>query len=249
MRVAALYDIHGNLPALDAVLDDIRAADVDQIVVGGDAVLGPMPNATLARLLEFDVPMHFIMGNCDREIIAQHAGDETSELPAQVREIVRWVAEHMPPGYVRELESWPPTLHLEIDGLGGVLFCHATPRSDDEIFTEHTSEDVLRPIFETVKASVIVCGHTHMQFDRKVGAKRIVNAGSVGMPFGDPGADWLLLGPDVEFRHTTYDLTAAAERIRATSLPYANHFASQSVLKPPAKEVMLAAYAKSELTP
>jgi putative phosphoesterase len=249
MRVAALYDIHGNLPALDAVLDDVRAAGVDQIVVGGDVVLGPMPNETLARLLALDVPVHFIAGNCDREILAQLDGDELEHLPAQVREIVTWVAQQMPPGYVGELKSWPKTLRLDIDGVGDVLFCHATPRNDNEIFTQLTREEVLLPVFRGVGAALVVCGHTHMQFDRTIGSLRVVNAGSVGMPFGEPGAEWLLVGPDVELRHTTYDGADAAKRIRATSLPYANHFASQSVLQPPPKDAMLKAYAKAELTP
>ncbi len=249
MRVAALYDIHGNLPALEAVLDDIRAAGVDEIVVGGDVVLGPMPNETLACLLALDLPVRFIQGNCDREVIAEVAGDELTHLPAQVREIVSWVAQQMPPGYVRELETWPLTLRLSIDGLGDVLFCHATPRNDNEIFTQLTREESLLPVFKGVDASLIVCGHTHMQFDRTVGVLRIVNAGSVGMPFGEPGADWLLLGLDVTLRHTNYDVADAAERVRATGFPYANHFASQNVLQPPARETMLEAYAKIELTP
>jgi diadenosine tetraphosphatase ApaH/serine/threonine PP2A family protein phosphatase len=155
----------------------------------------------------------------------------------------------MPPGYVHELRSWPKTLRLTIDGLGDVLFCHATPRNDNEIFTESTREEVLLPVLQDVDAAVVVCGHTHMQFDRTVGGLRVVNAGSVGMPFGKPGADWLLLGPDVELRHTTYDLSDAAERVRATSFPHANHFASQSILQPPPKETMLEAYAKMELAP
>jgi putative phosphoesterase len=249
MRVAALYDIHGNLPALEAVLEDVRAAGVDEIIVGGDVVLGPMPNETLARLLALEVPVRFIEGNCDREVIAHLGDDELGHLPAQVRQIVAWVAQQLPPGYVHEMESWPTILRLEIDGLGDVLFCHATPRNDHEIFTQLTREEVLLPVFAGVDAAIVVCGHTHMQFDRRIGTLRVVNAGSVGMPFGEPGADWLLLGPDVELRHTTYDVAGAAERIRATSLPYADHFASQSVLQPPPKDAMLKAYAKAELVP
>jgi putative phosphoesterase len=249
MRVAALYDVHGNLPALKAVLDDVRAAGVDQIVVGGDAVLGPMPTETLACLLALDIPVQFITGNCDREVVAQHAADETSPLPAPAREMMRWVAQQLPPEHVRELASWPKTLRIDVDGVGDVLFCHATPRNDNEIFTELTPEDVLLPVFEGTDASLVVCGHTHMQFDRTIGGQRVVNAGSVGMPFGEPGAYWLLLGPDVELRHTMYDLETAAESIRATSLPYANHFAMQSVLQPPPKQAMLKAYARAELSP
>jgi diadenosine tetraphosphatase ApaH/serine/threonine PP2A family protein phosphatase len=96
------------------------------------------------------------------------------------------------------LEGWPPTCHVEIPGRGEVLFCHATPRNDTATFTRLTPDDRLLPIFEGLGVSVVVCGHTHMQFDRMVGTTRVVNAGSVGMPFGEPGADWLLLNPDVQ---------------------------------------------------
>ena len=129
------------------------------------------------------------------------------------------------------------------------MYCHATPSSETDAFTRLTPEDVLLPVFDGLGVDIVVCGHTHMQFDRTIGSLRVVNAGSVGMPFGEPGAEWLLVGPDVELRHTTYDGADAAERIRATSLPYANHFASQSVLQPPPKDAMLKAYAKAELTP
>jgi predicted phosphodiesterase len=107
-----------------------------------------------------------------------------------------------------------------------VLFCHATPRNENECFTRLTAEDRLLPIFQGLDVSVVICGHTHMQFDRMVGAVRVVNAGSVGMPFGEPGADWLLLGPGVQLRHTCYDLPAAARRILATPYPQAQDLLS-----------------------
>ncbi|MFN2572148.1 MAG: metallophosphoesterase, partial [Gemmatimonadales bacterium] len=134
-----------------------------------------------------------------------------------------------------------------IGGLGEVMFCHATPRNNTEIFTRLTPEDRLLPVFEGVGAAVVVCGHTHMQFDRMVGDIRVVNAGSVGMPFGAPGADWLLLGPDIELRHTDYDLTGAAERIRNTEYPQAQDFAAHNVLEAPATANILAALARAEL--
>jgi diadenosine tetraphosphatase ApaH/serine/threonine PP2A family protein phosphatase len=93
-------------------------------------------------------------------------------------------------------------LHVKIPELGEVLFCHATPRNENECFTRLTPEHRLRSVFEALNVPVVVCGHTHMQFDQMIGRTRVVNAGSVGMPFGEPGADWLLLGPDVELRHT-----------------------------------------------
>ena len=103
---------------------------------------------------------------------------------------------------MRVLERWPRTLRLGIDSLGDVLFCHATPRSDSEILIRLTPEDRLLPVFEPAGVSLVICGHTHMQFDRRIGSTRVVNAGSVGMPFEAPGAYWLLLGPGVEQRNT-----------------------------------------------
>jgi len=258
MRVAALYDIHGNLPALDVVLQDIRQANVDQVVVGGDVVPGPMPRETLERLLELDLPVRFIHGNGELAILAQmqatRAGSVTywgttsgARPPESIAETYRWNAAQLAPDLEPVLERWPKTLELEINGLGKVLFCHSTPRSETEVFTRLTSEDRLLPIFEGLSASLVICGHTHMQFDRTIGSTRVVNAGSVGMPFGEPGAYWLLLGPDIRLRHTPYDLAKAAEEIRATSYPQAQDFAARSILQPPSEEQMLEAFSKAEL--
>lgn len=247
MRVAAIYDIHGNLPALEAVLGDIREAKVDHVVVGGDVLPGPMPRETLARLQELDIPVQFIVGNGDRVVREQMAGRESSEVPEQFRAIIRWNADQLRPEDERMLASWPKTARLQIAGLGDVLFCHATPRNDVEIFTRLTSEDRLAPVFEGVDVPVVVCGHTHMQFDRTIGKIRVVNAGSVGMPFQDPGAYWLLLGPDVQLRHTSYDLANAAERIRATTYPQADDFAARNVLQPPSEASTLEMFAHAEL--
>jgi predicted phosphodiesterase len=247
MRVAALYDIHGNLPALEAVLQDIRQAEVDHIVVGGDVVPGPMPRETLACLLGLNIPVQFIQGNGEHEVLAQMAGIETSNVPERSREVVRWVAEQLHPGYQELLDIWPKTLRIEIRGLGEVLFCHATPRNNTEIFTRLTPVDCLLPIFEGLNVSMVVCGHTHMQFDRTIGRVRVVNAGSVGMPFGEPGANWLLLGPDIQLRHTPYDLAKAAERIRDTKYPQAQDFAARNVLQPPSEKEALEVFERAAL--
>lgn len=247
MRVAAIYDIHGNLPALEAVLQDIREADVDRVVAGGDVFPGPMPRETLARLLDLEIPTQFIQGNGDRAVLEWMAGSELDTLPEQAREAIRWVARQLDPEHERLLATWPKTLRLEIRGLGEVLFCHATPRNDTEMFTRLTSEDRLLPVFAGLDMPLVVCGHTHMQFDRRIGGIRVVNAGSVGMPFGEPGAYWLLLGPDVQLRRTPYDLAGAAERIRATSYPQAEEFAARDVLQPRSESDVLEAFAKVEL--
>ena len=246
MRVAALYDIHGNLPALEAVLEEVCQANVDLIVVGGDAVVGPMRLETLSCLLNLDIPVQFIQGNAESEVLAQMQGT-TVTVPEPFREGLRWVTGQLYPEYEQELAGWPLTFSTNIPGLGEVLFCHATPRNNTEIFTRLTSEDHLLPVFEGVSAAVVVCGHTHMQFDRMVGRTRVVNAGSVGMPFDDPGAYWLLLGPDVQLRHTPYDLREAAERIKATGYPQAIDFSDNNVLSPPTATRALEAFSRAEL--
>ena len=257
MRVAALYDIHGNLPALEAVLQDVREANVDQIVVGGDIVPGPMPRETLRLLLDLAMPVHFIHGNGELAMLAQMAAADESlvtywgttsggPLPEKYRAGYRWTVQQLYPEYEPVLATWPKTLRLEIDGLGTVLFCHSTPRSETELFTRLTPEDKLLPLFEGLNVSVVVCDHTHMQFDRMIGRTRVVNAGSVGEPYGKPGAYWLLLGPEVQLRNTLYDFTKAAELLRSTRYPQAQESA-QGILQPPSESEMLELFGKYEL--
>ena len=258
MRVAALYDIHGNLPALEAVLHDVREAGVDAIVVGGDVVPGPMPREALDCLLHLSIPTQFIVGNGELAVLAQIGVDDPADvkywgttsgkpLPEAVRQQVRWTAQQIQPDYDALLRGWPKTLRVVVDGCGEVLFCHGTPRSETECFTRLTPEDRLLPIFAGLNVSLVICGHTHMQFDRLVGNIRVVNAGSVGMPFGEAGADWLLLGPGVELRHTSYDLNSAAERLRKTKYREPNDLAGRSVLQPPSEAEMLELFSRAEL--
>lgn len=244
MRVAALYDIHANLPALEAVLEEIRRERVDQVVVGGDVLPGPMPRESIACLRSLDLPVQFLYGNGEVAVLEQMAGRDPVGVPEPYRPIIRWTAEQ-----VREhrsfLEGWPKTVCLDIPGLSGVLFCHGTPRNENEVFTRLTPEEVLLPLFEGLNASVVVCGHTHMQFDRMVGSTRVVNAGSVGMPFGEPGADWLLLGAGIELRHTSYNLAEAADRVRETSYPDAENFAANNIRQPPQEAAMLEVFTRA----
>jgi predicted phosphodiesterase len=173
MRVAALYDVHGNRAALEAVLAELEGMDV-HIVSGGDLVAGPHGRNCLDLLLGLGDRATFVRGNADREV------DELAEV----------------------VDEWSPGVVLTVDGLGPVEFCHATPESDEEIITRLTPDDVVRSRFAS---PLTVVGHTHVQFDRIVGGIRVVNAGSVGMPYeAKPGAYWALLGPDVELRRTEY---------------------------------------------
>ncbi len=247
MRIAAVYDIHANLPALEAVVDDIRRAGVDQVLVGGDVLPGPMPTETIDCLRNLDVPVQFIRGNGDREALNWMRGNETAAIPDYYREPMRWVARQLRPDDEPLLAGWPLTTRVEVTGVGEVVFCHATPRDDNEIFTRLTADERLLPIFDTLGVPLVVCGHTHMQFDRVIGRTRVVNAGSVGMPFGATGAFWLLLGPGVQLRRTEYDLERAAARIRATKYPQAEAFASGNVLQAPSEAAILEGFTRAEL--
>jgi len=220
-------------------------------VVGGDVLPGPMPGETPSRVLDLGLPVQCIHGNGDREVLAQMTGTETDwyrSAPEQWRAPVRWTAQQLVPEHRRLLASWPSTLRVQIPELGDVVFCHATPRNDTEIFTRLTPEDRLLPLFEVLDVPLVVCGHTHMQFDRTIGRTRVVNAGSVGMPFAEPGgAYWLLLGPDVELRRTPYDLPGAAARVRRTEYPQAREFADRHILHPPPETETLEAFGRVEL--
>jgi predicted phosphodiesterase len=241
MRVAALYDTHGNLPALEAVLDEVRGAGVDQIVVGGDVLPGPMPRETLALLFGLEIPTQFILGNGEVAVLAERAG-QRSGVPEQFRDVVRWSGKQLSSEDAQLLANWSKTARSTVSGIGEVLFCHATPQNENDIFTRLTPAKQIAPAFAGLDVALVVCGHSHMQFDRTIGGLRVVNAGSVGMPFGKPGADWLLLGPDLQLRHTDYDLNKASKRVRATSYPQANDFAANNILQPPSEEKMLRAF-------
>jgi putative phosphoesterase len=209
LRVAALYDVHGNLPALQAVLADARCADVDVVVSGGDVCAGPMPLEVL-RLMEERGAL-FVRGNADRELTG-------------------WPAERLAEGQLETLRSWPTTRTIEVAGLGEVVFCHGSPRADDEILTRITPDEVIDEACEG--APIVVCGHTHVQYDRAVGRSRVVNAGSVGMPYeGRTAAYWALLGPEITLVSTDYDVEAAVAAIRATGYDNAEA-AVEALLEP-----------------
>lgn len=235
MRVAVICDIHGNLPALQAVLADVERVLPDLIVVGGDIASGPMPRQTLDLLLARDRQVRYIRGNADRELVAYVDGS-VREKGLRDLDACRdaWAARQITRQQRDFLAGLPASIVLDIDGLGPVLFCHGSPRSDEEIITAATPEARMRDMLAGVEPRVIVCGHTHMQFERRIGEARVLNAGSVGMPYeGRPGAYWLLLGPDVSFRRTEYDLQDAASEILASGFPDAGAFVRENLLNPP----------------
>ena len=240
-RIAAIYDVHGNLPALEAVLGDLERANPDLVVVGGDVVAGPMPAEVLDRLATLGERICFIRGNADREVVAAYDDRRYAKAidaadPAQ--RVAAYAASKIDRGHRDLLASFAERLVVEVEGIGQVLFCHGSPRSDEEIVTTATTEGRLQEIFAGVDQDLVVCGHTHAQFDRRVGGKRVVNAGSVGMPYqGKPvGSFWLLLGAGgVSPRRSDYDLDLAVRRIRATGYPDAEDMA-EILLDPPDPE-------------
>jgi putative phosphoesterase len=196
VTVATLYDVHGNLPALEAVLAEVPPDVV--IVVGGDVAVGPFPQETVDRLRALGDRAKWIRGNADREL---HP-DEDGLAPPEFLDAARAA---LTAEQIEFLHDLPPTATID-----DVLYVHASPRNDLDIFTELTPEERIAFLFADVDADVVVCGHTHMQFDRVVAGKRVVNSGSVGMPYEEePGAYWLL---DLERRHTPYD----GARLQAT---------------------------------
>jgi predicted phosphodiesterase len=203
VRVAALYDVHGNLPALEAVLGEVDEGDL--IVVGGDVVGGAFPRETLELLHRLGDRARWIRGNAERWL-GEAPGPGERMPPADELERLRG---ELDPDEAAWLHLLPARLELDVDGLGRVLFCHATPHNDVDIVTPLTPDERLASILDGVRADVVVAGHTHMQQDRRAGGVRWVNAGSVGMPYEDePGAFWASLGPDVELRRSEYDPAA-----------------------------------------
>ena len=209
MRVAAISDIHGNLPALEAVLADIEREGVDEVVVVGDSVSGPWP-AEVFDLLS-SVGALVVRGNADR----------AEEVMAHNSDLGAWNADRLGASRAATVTAWPLTLELSVDGLGDVLFCHSTPVSDTPIYTRITPDGDLVELLGSVAADVLVCGHTHMQYDRRLSTGlRIVNPGSVGMPYeGRRGAYWGVLGPDIELRRTEYDVEAAVAAVQVMGAP------------------------------
>jgi predicted phosphodiesterase len=206
--VAVLSDIHGVLPVLDAVLaePEVRAADL--IVVCGDHATGPQPAEVLDRLAELDNVV-LVRGNADRDLVALARG----EYPAkeQVYPVDAWAAEQLTPAHVKLLAGLPHPVIRAVRGFGPVLFCHGSPRDDNEVVLVDTRLERWAEVFAGLPDEVqtVVCGHTHMPFARLVDRRLVVNPGSVGMPYGRPGGHWALLRDgDVSLRRVEIDVEA-----------------------------------------
>jgi predicted phosphodiesterase len=231
-RVAVLSDVHGNAVALEAVLRDVAEANPDLVVFGGDLTWGPLPKATRALVDPFDQSALFLRGNAERAL-AEAAALDGSGSALGARE--QWLLRHHSPDLRTFVAGFIESAVVDIHGLGAVRFCHGSPRSDEELITFATPEERMRALLEGVGERVLVSAHTHVQFDRQVAGIRSVNPGSVGMPYeGRRGAAfWALLGPDVELKHTDYDLDEAVRRYRETDYPRVEEMV-EILVEPPA---------------
>jgi predicted phosphodiesterase len=235
MRIAVLCDIHGNLPALQAVLAEVEKAGVDLVVFGGDVAAGPMPVETIEMLAGYSRPARFVRGNADRQMVELFDG-----LRHATEALDLWPATMLSRTHRDFLNSFEPSVEVAVDGLGSVVCCHAGLDSDElPIITPATRDAVIAEAVASAHGNLVVAGHTHMQFDRRVTNGRMVNAGSVGKPYAaEPGAYWALLGPEVELRRTAYDFAAAAEAVRRTAVPEREELAADIIRPPTAEEAI-----------
>jgi putative phosphoesterase len=245
--VAVIADVHGNAPALRAVLDEIEREQVDLIVSCGDLTWGPLPEETYelahrlanpgarhsarhsARHQDLSARARFVRGNADRAVL-----ERVSETDRE-----RWMQEHHSDEMREFLATFEDTVSVEVDGLGAVRLCHGSPRSDEECVTPATPDERVREFSAGIDERIVVTAHVHMQFDREVAGIRSLNPGSVGLPYEKgPGAYWALLGPDVDLRRTDYDLDETIQRYRASGQPDVERIIELMLTPPPQSEII-----------
>ncbi len=227
-QVAVLSDVHGVLPVLEAVLDEPEVLSADLVVVTGDHAAGPQPVAVLDRLVAMGDRVLLVRGNADRDLAALARGEQI-EVPDNV---VPWAAAQLRSDQIALLSGLPHPVTVDIDGFGPVLFCHGTPRNDEEVVLVDSHLQRWHDVFAELPLVVrtVVCGHTHMPFVRLVDRRLVVNSGSIGMPYGRPGGSWALLhNGAVSLRHTPVDIDHAVARVIAESTfpdreEWANYF-------------------------
>lgn len=217
-QVAVLADVHCVLPALEAVLTEPDVQNADLVVLAGDVAVGPLPEQTVDRIAALGERVVWVSGNCERVTVELARGTRVAGDDPNLA-FAAWGATRLRPDQVELLESLPKTATVEVSGLGEVLFCHATPRDDEEFVLVDSTVARWKEVLDGIPDSVttVVCGHTHMPFARLVDRLLVVNPGSIGMPYGTDGAHWALLGgagPSVQLRRTRYDTDVAAATIR-----------------------------------
>ena len=235
-RAAVLGDVHGNAVALRAVLAELAGERVDGIVWMGDLSWGWQPEETLALVSSVHLPARYVRGNAERALTELAAGTR-----ADVTDRDEWMLARHDDARLAFVGAFEERVSLDLDGLGPTLFCHGSPRGDNECLTAETTPERIAEAVAGVDERVLVTGHTHCQYDREVAGIRSVNAGSVGMPYeGRAGAAfWAILGPAVELRCTEFDAELAAAAIRASGDPRAEQMLEE-VLTPSTREELIA---------
>ena len=233
MAIAVLADIHGNIQALEAVFEDLECQEsIDHVVVAGDLfTFGPAPNEVLARFQQLP-RASFLLGNTDRYLVegtypsTNGGGDWQDKLLFSFQ----WTAERLEGEGFRFLEAMPAFQVVSESGCQ-LLAVHGSPRSDEEGLTVETASNELKEMSIEPQITVLACGHTHIPMDRSIGNLRVVNAGSVGLPFdGDPRACYAIIststngnGPiQVQLRRVAYDVEKVVERFFARDHPAAD---------------------------
>lgn len=235
-RVAVVSDVHGNAVAFEAVLAEALSEQPDMLVNLGCLTYGPQPSLVADMLSRVPIPVLSVRGNGDRAVL---------ELVDGTREIAgerdRFAITNHDEAAIAMLRDTAPTHHLDVYGLGSVIFCHGSPRSDTELITPVTPIARLRDVITNQGCDVLATGHTHLQFDRPVDVVRSVGPGSVGLPYhnGPPGARWAMIGPDIHLRVTSYDVAAAAVAAMAADFPDADQWA-QMLFQPPTTDQVIA---------
>ena len=234
MKIAVLSDVHGNIVALEAVLKDLgRQASVDHIVVAGDLFsFGPAPNDVLAKLKQLSHAC-FLLGNTDRYLLegTYPSSYGTGDWQDKLLFSFQWTAEQLDEEGLRFLRALP-FLQIISEGSYQLLAVHGSPRSDEEGLTENTEASELEEMAIEPQVSVLACGHTHIPVDRLIGGVRLVNVGSVGLPFdGDSRACYAIVSglavngnaaTQVQLRRVAYDVEKVVDQFRACDHPAAD---------------------------
>ena len=237
-RVALLADVHGNAPALAAVLREVEAEGVDLLVHAGDLTWGPLVEETLALIDAYEGRITFVRGNSERAVLELVDDTRVSDDQPTLREV--WMLEHHDAAAVAFLRSFSENVVVEVVELGAVRVCHGSPRGDTECVTVETPHARVREFMAGVEETIVATAHTHVQFDRRVGDVRSLNPGSVGLPYeGRPGAFWALLGPDIELHCTEYDLAETIAAYRTTDDPAVERMV-EMLEQPPTPEELIA---------
>jgi putative phosphoesterase len=236
MRLALISDIHGNLPALERVLEELAREDLDELICLGDVAVGPQPVETLDRLQELGCTT--VMGNWDSCLLGGEP-QVHGEIAEMLVDVCTWSAAQISPAQQDYIRSFKDTHEVRLDENLTLLAFHGSPRSFDDYIYATTSDDELESMLAGHEADVYAGGHTHFQMFRRLRECVVVNAGSVGQPFRRRQAGMMRLSPwaeygivnysdgklGVELRRAPLEVESLAEMVRTSGMPDAERWA------------------------